>query len=101
MSDGSIMFLKHAQFVGLTKSAICDDSTSGCAEIARSRWSVVPPRSIEEVSPQKQWRLPTPLLGVIHFSFVFVWFVFIGIPSPDQRSWYVVPFVEVMIACVV
>jgi protein-disulfide isomerase/uncharacterized membrane protein len=76
---------------------------ANCASVLASRWATIPPAPrpdeapAEEIAGQPAPRgVPSAFLGIVYFSSLAIWFLFVGRPTPDRREWYRIPLVFII-----
>lgn len=82
-------------------SSLCGTGESGCSEVLGGRWAVLPPADIEKAPADNdsKFGIPVAMLGLFYFSFLSIWWLFVGRSHPGQRKWHLVPTLVVLCGC--
>lgn len=86
----------HANSKGFA-AHFCGQLGTGCDRAFDSPWAVFPPGSHDG---DEKSSVPLTVVGMLHFGFLLVWFLVVGIPSYARRWWHVVPTIEITAALV-
>ncbi len=75
-----------------------EDGVLSCDTVINSRWGMWPFE--KEGDPPDTVRIPTALLGLAYYTWLFVWFAAVGRPTHDRRWWHLLPLASVVVgAC--